>query len=65
MPRHQKTDTEPPAKRAKLGNKGEFKFSSADEIRKALRTEDQSDLTEGARVTLILQGCLLDQFLKL
>ena len=54
MPQHQKTDTEPPAKRVKLGNKGEFKFSSADEIRKALRTQDQSDLTESARVTLIL-----------
>ena len=52
MFRNKITGAEPPVKRVKLDHKRELKISSADEIRKALRTQDQASLTEGTRVIL-------------
>jgi hypothetical protein len=50
MPQSHPKGAEPPAKRSKLEMKGGYKFTSADEIRKMLRTHDQASLTEGAQV---------------
>lgn len=55
MPRTRQTGTEPPSKRVKLDKsaKGQFIFTSADEIRRTFRTQEQDSLVEGVRSPLI------------
>lgn len=59
MSRNRQIGVEPPTKRAKLENKPGYKFTSADEIRRSLRTHDQDSLIEGARIILSFQGIVL------
>lgn len=49
MPRNQQTGAAPPLKRVKLNNNAQarFAFTSADEIRRCLRTREQDSLIEG------------------
>ena len=50
MPRNHQGGVERPPKRQKGDSKGGYRYTSAEEIRKSLRTQDQESLTRGMPV---------------
>jgi hypothetical protein len=54
MSQNRHTGSERPSKRVKLDHAGGFKFTSADEIRKSIQTQDQDSLITGEQLFTVV-----------